>query len=69
MAETVLLMDKSLTSTVNKYKKEKSMVTEKTASSIEYLHEAANKVELNETTMSSVEQTLQVVNQGIHFYS
>ena len=64
MAETILLMDKSLSSTVNKYKKEKSVVSARTVSSLEYINEAAKKLELNETVMSSVDQTLQVVNQG-----
>lgn len=64
MADTIILMDKSLSSTVSKYKKEKAVVTDKTTSSFEYLNEAAKRVELNDTTMSSVDQTLQVVNQG-----
>lgn len=69
MAETILLMDKSLSSTVKKYKKEKSMVSERAASSLDYVNEAAKKLELNDTIMSSVDQTLQVVNQGIKMLS
>lgn len=65
MGETIVLMDKSLSSTVSKYKKEKSLVTEKATSSFDYLKEASRKVELNETIMSTVDQTLQVVNQGM----
>ena len=65
MAETILLMDRSLSSTVSKYKKEKSVVSEKAASSLDYVNTAARKLDLNDTVMSSVDQTLQVVNQGI----
>ena len=66
MAETISLMDKSLTSTVKRYKKEKSIVSGKSASSLEYLAEAAKKVQLNDTSLSAIDQTLQVVNQGKH---
>ena len=65
MAETILLMDRSLSSTVSKYKKEKSVVSERAASSLDYVNTAARKLDLNDTVMSSVDQTLQVVNQGI----
>eukprot|EP00795_Rhopilema_esculentum_P013039 gene13039-3814_t len=69
MADTIVLMDKSLSSTVKKYKKEKAVVTDKAASSIDFLGEAAKLVDLNETSMSSVDQTLQVVNEGIDIWA
>jgi len=69
MAETILLMDRSLSSTVSKYKKEKSVVSEKAASSLDYVNTAARKLDLNDTVMSSVDQTLQVVNQGIDIWA
>ena len=65
MADTIVLMDKSLSSTVKKYKKEKAVVTDKAASSLDFLSEAAKLVDLNDTSMSSVDQTLQVVNEGM----
>ena len=67
MADTVIQMDKSLTSTIKKYKKEKTLVSAKASSSLEYLNDAAKKIELNDTSLSAVDQTLQVVNQGTPF--
>eukprot|EP00794_Sanderia_malayensis_P016891 gene16891-18597_t len=69
MADTIILMDKSLSTTVKKYKKEKGSVTEKSTLSLEFLAEAAKKVQLNDTTLSAVDQTLQVVNQGIDIWA
>ncbi len=64
MAETINIMDKSLTTTVKRYKHEKRTVSDKSTSSLEFLAEAAKKVQLNDTTLSAVDNTLQVVNQG-----